>query len=197
MAGIIIGAQGYQRSGKTLLMYMITKKLSDLYNLPVYSNIMSPKDNFNYINSLDELPFNFEPKILFIDEIYNGADAQDWKKLKEISILINTLGKQNVLFLFTTISFDMIYNRIRNQMQVAINVKATQKFISYQWINMNKQSIDEFSILKSQKLFNSLNYDTNFVPFDFDFTMGTFKLKLYEHYKKQYPQINAKQLLNI
>ena len=83
MPGTIIGCLGAQRSGKTLFAYKLVKAVHEAFNVPVYTNIYSPKDDFHYINSLEDFPLDLTPKILFIDEIYNGLDAQDYKKLKE------------------------------------------------------------------------------------------------------------------
>ena len=84
MPGTIIGCLGAQRSGKTLFAYKLVKLLHEVYDVPVYTNIYSPRDDFHYINSLNDFPLDLTPKIMFIDEIYNGLDAQDFKKLKEI-----------------------------------------------------------------------------------------------------------------
>lgn len=189
MPGLIIGAQGYQRSGKTLYMYLLAKQLSEKHHLKVYSNIITTDRNFIFINSVDEIPFNFEPKILFIDEAYNGADAQNWKELKEISILINTLGKQNVLFMFTTIDFNMVYNRIRNQMSYALLVKSSKNIINYRAIDCITMTKKDFQLTKSPSLFKNCNYDTNYVPIDFNWDMTNFKNKLINYYKTDHPQL--------
>ena len=130
MPGAIVGIYGVQRSGKTLIAYKLVKGLQQACKqqgiyLPVYTNLYSPRDpDFRFVNSMDELPLDLSPKVVLIDEIYNGCDAQDYRKLKDISIFINTLGKQNCLFVFTSIDAQMVYNRIRNQMNVVILVYA-------------------------------------------------------------------------
>lgn len=189
MAGLIMGAQGYQRSGKTLLMYKIAQNLVKSLNIPCYCNIIAHDKNFFFINSVDEIPFNFEPKIVFIDELYNGADAQNWKDLKSISIFINTLGKQNVLFLYTTIDFNMVYNRIRNQTLYAFLVKSDNNNIYYRMIDTEKVITRDFTVAKSPALFSTLNYDTNFVPLNFKWSMDNFNKKLIDYYKNVYPDI--------
>ena len=88
MPGTIIGCLGAQRSGKTLFAYKLVKLLHEVYDVPVYTNIYSPRDDFYYINSLNDFPLDLTPKIMFIDEIYNGLDAQDFKKLKELKLYI-------------------------------------------------------------------------------------------------------------
>lgn len=79
-AGNNYGCLGAQRSGKTLFAYKLVKAIHEAFDVPVYSNIYSPRDDFHYINSLEDFPLDLNPKILFIDEIYNGLDAQDYKK---------------------------------------------------------------------------------------------------------------------
>lgn len=189
MAGLIIGAQGPQRSGKTLLMYLIANKISLQYNIKVYSNIITKDENWIFINNLSEFPFNFEPKILFIDEVYNGADAMNYKDLSSISIFINTLGKQNVLFLFTTIDFEMVYNRIRNQLFYAIFVKSDSENIYYRTLDVNSLIQSDFTIRKCPELFKDVNYDTNYVPIDFNWSMEQFQTKLINYYQDEYPQL--------
>ncbi len=189
MSGIIMGAQGQQRSGKTFLMYSIAQKLSDDFDLDVYSNIIVRHKNWKYINSLNDFPFDFKPKVLFIDEIYNGADANDWKKLKDISIFINTLGKQNVLFLFTTIDFNMVFNRIRNQLTYAIFVKSDAKHIYYRSIGVTQMTQADFTLRKCKDLYKDALYDHTFVPLEFDWNMDNFKTKLINYYKQEYPEL--------
>ena len=70
MPGTIIGCLGAQRSGKTLFAYKLVKAIHEAYNIPVYTNIYSPQDDFHYINSLEDFPLDLSPKILFIDEIH-------------------------------------------------------------------------------------------------------------------------------
>ncbi len=189
MAGTIIGAQGFQRSGKTFLMYSIAQNLAKNFGLKVYANIIVDDPNWIFINSLNDFPFNFEPKVLFIDEIYNGADANDWKKLKDISIFINTIGKQNVVFLFTTIDFGMVFNRIRNQMKYSIFVKSDSKHIYYRSIDVEQLTQNDFTLKKCPDLYKDSKYDHEFVPLEFDWSMDKFKDKVVMYYKDKYPQL--------
>lgn len=186
MAGIIVGVVGRQRSGKTLLAYKLCKFIAKEYKIPVYSNIMSPKDGFIWVNSLESFPLDLTPKILFIDEVYNGTDAQDFKKLKEISIFLNTLGKQNCLFIYTTIGAEMVYNRLRNQTTIGISVNSDSDFIYYRWVNFAKEALQEFRVQKNQALFNDVFYDTSFIPLEFDWSMDSWKDKLKSFYRQNY-----------
>lgn len=191
MPGAIIGIMGKQRSGKTLIAYKLCKSIQETcrvsgYNLPVYTNLYSPDDDFNYISSLDQFPLDLSPKIFLVDEIYNGCDAQDYKKLKDISIFINTIGKQNCLFIFTTIDASMVYNRIRGQMNLAVLVKADSVRIFYKLIHMDSGNSSVFEVNKTSALFNDVRYDTNFIPPPFDWSMSAWNDKLKSYYSQYY-----------
>lgn len=192
MPGTILGIYGQQRSGKTLIAYKLTKALAQYgknigMSIPVYTNLYCPKDkDFVFVNSIDELPLDLEPKIVLIDEIYNGCDAQDYRKLKDISIFINTLGKQNCLFIFTSIDAQMVYNRIRNQMRAVILVKSSATHIHYKIIDMSSGHENDFVVEKNAALFRDVNYDTDFIPLDFNWEMTSWRSRLVDFYKEHY-----------
>lgn len=192
MPGAMIGILGKQRSGKTLIAYKLAKGIQKEaakkgISLPVYTNLWCPEDtNFTYVNSIDELPLDLHPKIVLIDEIYNGCDAQDFRKLKDISIFINTLGKQNCLFLFTTIEAAMVYNRIRTQMNLAILVKSNATQIHYKMVYTDSLKEVDYIVAKEPKFFEDVHYDTNFIPLDFDWGMKGWREKLQHFYKEVY-----------
>ncbi len=192
MPGTILGVYGPQRSGKTLIAYKLAKALYQMSvangtPIRVYTNLYCPKDEaFVFVNSIDELPLDLKPKIVLIDEIYNGCDAQDYRKLKDISIFINTLGKQNCLFLFTSIDAQMVYNRIRNQMHTVILVKGSENYIHYKIINMSSGQDVDFVVEKNAKLFEGVYYDTSFIPLDFNWEMKTWRARLQVFYKENY-----------
>lgn len=192
MPGTILGVYGPQRSGKTLIAYKITKALQQQcakqgYHLRVYTNLYCPEDeSFTFVNSINDLPLDLDPKIVLIDEIYNGCDAQDYRKLKDISIFINTLGKQNCLFIFTSIDAQMVYNRIRNQMRSVILVKGSEHHIHYKIIDMSSGHAMDFVVEKDVKLFEDVKYDTSFIPLDFDWEMKSWRSRLIEFYKTHY-----------
>ena len=192
MPGTILGVYGPQRSGKTLISYKITKALYEQSvkvgePLRVYTNLYCPEDkDFQFVNSIDELPLDLDPKIVLIDEIYNGCDAQDYRKLKDISIFINTLGKQNCLFIFTSIDAQMVYNRIRNQMHTVILVKGSEHHIHYKIIDMTSGHDVDYVVEKDAKLFKDVNYDTAFIPLDFNWEMKSWRSRLIEFYKNNY-----------
>nr|WP_295683697.1 ATP-binding protein [uncultured Lachnoclostridium sp.] len=195
MPGGICGIFGKQRSGKTLFAYTLAKTIQQQmeqqgYFLRVYSNLYSEELGFKYFNSIDALPLDLEPKIVLIDEIYNGVDAQDWKKLKNISIWINTLGKQNVFLIFTSIEAGMIYNRLRSQMDLCVFVKGTTSTIYYRLLfaSYENKQVD-LKVDKTPELFKDVKYDSNFIPQEFDVSMKQWSIKLESFYRKYYPKI--------
>lgn len=192
MPGAIIGVYGQQRSGKTLIAYKLVKSLREALategiDLPVYTNLYTPaEDGFHFVNSMNELPLDLSPKVVLIDEIYNGCDAQDYRKLKDISIFINTLGKQNCLFVFTSIDPNMVYNRIRNQMNCVVLVKSSSTHIHYKFVFMNTGKEIDYVVEKNRDLFRGVNYDTDFIPLDFDWEMKSWRDKLSKFYRDNY-----------
>lgn len=186
MPGTILGIIGKQRSGKTLLAYKIVKFFSLELGIPVYTNIYSPDDGFYWINSISDFPLDLEPKILLIDEVYNGMDAQDYRMLKGVSIFLNTLGKQNCLFVYTSIDSTMVYNRLRNQTQYAVLVNSDPENIYYRWADISRSYSRDFSVPKIPALFEDVYYDTRFIPLDFDWTMDAWKEKLVSFYLQNY-----------
>jgi hypothetical protein len=188
-SGAIIGVFGKQRSGKTLFSTLFTVDISNKYNIPLYNNIMLSADmckNAKFINSLDEFPLNLEPKILLIDEIYNGCDSQDYKKLKDISIFLNTIGKQNTLLVFTSIDAAMVYNRLRSQLSVYIAVTSDHNYMYYRSINPDNLSFRDFKLPKTDEVFSKIKYDTKFIPLAFNWQMNSWHAKLKQWYKDNY-----------
>lgn len=195
MPGGIIGIYGAQRSGKTLVSYLIAQHLYDYYlsefkkPIRIYTNLfVRPNDDIKmtYVNSISDLPLDMEPKIIILDEIYNGTDANDFRKLKDISIFINTIGKQNALLLYTSIDDSMVYNRIRNQCNLILLVKKRDKSIFYRAIEPNTLSIKDYKVKICPELFSRVHYDTNFIPLMFDWKMDTWQYKLMKFYKENF-----------
>ena len=192
MPGAMIGILGKQRSGKTLIAYKMAKGIQDSLRiqgirLPVYTNLWCPKDeDFTYVNKMDDLPLDLSPKIVLIDEIYNGCDAQDYRKLKDISIFVNTIGKQNCLFIWTSIGTDMVYNRIRNQSNLVILVKADAKHIFYKLVFTDSMRQVDYMVAKTPAFFEDVNYDTQFIPLEFNWSMEGFKQKLRKFYEEHF-----------
>lgn len=195
MPGGIIGIYGPQRSGKTLISYLITQYVYDNYQkllgkqLRVFGNLFVP-DNpdivFHHIDSISKVPLDLEPKVVLLDEIYNGTDANDYRSLKDISIFVNTVGKQNCLFIYTSIDDSMVYNRIRKQCNLIILVKKNDDRIFYRTIEPNTLVMQDFQLLKTPDLFRRVHYDTNFIPLNFDWSMDEWQDKLRSFYLENY-----------
>jgi len=161
MAGLIMGFFGFQRSGKTLLSCLIANEFNT-QGIPVYTNMNV--EGFTHINSLEEVPFNFEPKILLLDEAYFFMDSRMWDKNSKSSIFFNTIGKQNILLMLTAISPDMIEKRLREQMNYIFIAKSNKNIISYKVIDVIRRKSKVFYLQKTEELFKKVKYDTLQVP---------------------------------
>ena len=195
MPGGIIGVYGAQRSGKTLYAYLMALKISDAFyeltgqRIRIYTNLLIyPNEDIQaeHVDSISDIPLDLEPKIFILDEIYNGTDANDFRKLKDISIFINTVGKQNMLLIFTSIDDSMVFNRIRNQVNCAVLVKKSGDFIFYRLVDPASGNYKDFKIQKNPELFKRVHYDTNFIPLFFDWKMDKWQEKLRTFYKENF-----------
>ncbi|MCR4961762.1 MAG: ATP-binding protein [Lachnospiraceae bacterium] len=195
MPGGIVGIYGAQRSGKTLVSYLISQYIYDFYQTElhekprVYTNLyVLPNDDMEvtYVNAIKDIPLDMDPKIILLDEIYNGCDANDFRKLKDISIFVNTIGKQNALLLYTSIDDSMVYNRIRNQCNLVILVKKFHKEIFYRTVDPNTLSVHDYKVDMCPELFRRVHYDTNFIPLIFDWRMDEWQGKLRAFYKDNF-----------
>jgi hypothetical protein len=175
MSGIIAGAYGYQRSGKTLIAYMIADKYHRM-GFEVYSNMNV--EGWNKINSLTDIPFNYEPKVLLLDEVYYFMDSRNWKNNTDSSIFFNTIGKQNILLLLTAISPDMVELRLREQHNYMFLVKSDKHYIYYKLLDVVRKKEREFILPKSEGLFKKLRYDTNQIPDMVDCSVKDFAKKV-------------------
>lgn len=161
MAGLICGFYGFQRSGKTLLACMIAESYRRK-GVKVYTNM--DVSYFIKISSLNDIPDNKEPKVLLLDEAYYFLDSRYWEQNTKSSIFFNTLGKQNVLFLFTAISPDMIDMRIRKQQNYVFIAKGNTLAITYKILDIQRQQKRIFVMPKSDDVFNYVKYQTLEVP---------------------------------
>lgn len=161
MAGAIVGFYGFQRSGKTLMAY-ITAEQYRLKGCQVYTNMDCP--DFTTIKSLTDIPLDYKPKVLLLDEAYYFLDSRNWKNNTNASIFFNTIGKQNILLLLTSISPDMLEKRLREQHNYIYFVRSDSKFIHYKILDVQRQREKIFRLEKTQELFDSLRYDTTQVP---------------------------------
>lgn len=177
MAGIIVGAYGYQRSGKTLIAYM----MADEYyrqGCEVYSNM--EVEGWNKINTLTDIPFNYKPKVLLLDEVYYFMDSRNWKSNTDASIFFNTIGKQNILLLLTAISPDMVEMRLRDQHNYMYLVKSDKHFIYYKLLDVVRRREREFILPKTDDLFKRMRYNTNQIPDLVDCSLKDFAKKVKE-----------------
>jgi hypothetical protein len=189
MAGIIVGYFGFQRSGKTLKAYLDAERYRR-QGLEVYSNMLVP--NWNKIDSLTDLPFNHDPKVLLLDEAYYFLDSRNWKNNTDSTVFFNTIGKQNVLMLLTAIDPGTIELRLRNQMNFVHLVKSDQKFIYYKMIDVIRGREKVFSLQKTQGLFDSLTYDTKQVPDIVDCSLKDFGKRVNEFYNSNNNNLNRR-----
>lgn len=163
MSGKIVGFFGFQRSGKTLLASILAEYLRTSYGIPVYTNMSV--EGWTTIRSISEIPFNYASKIVLLDEIYFSLDSRAWKDNATSSIFLNTIGKQEILFLYTAISPDMVEMRLRDQTElifIAKNIKSD--YIEYMVIDTYRKSSNIISLKKSDQIFNYVKYDTKQVP---------------------------------
>ena len=123
-----------------------------------------------------------------LDEIYFSLDSRAWKDNATSSIFLNTIGKQEILFLYTAISPDMVEMRLRDQtelMFIAKNIKSD--YIEYMVIDTYRKSSNNILLKKNDNVFNYVKYDTKQVPgivkFDIDYEKF-FKLNEKENDKK-------------
>lgn len=192
MAGIIIGAYGFQRSGKSLISFLLAERYYKM-GYPVYTNVDC--EGYNKIESLDDLPFNNDPKVLWLDEIQFYLDSRKWMDNTESSAFFNTIGKQNILLLLTTIHPDMIDIRLRRQHNYVFLVKSDTKNIYYRLLDNVRRYTVDFTIEKNEKLFRQVRYDSRLVPDIVDCNLEKFttKVKTYnEAIKKQRFKIKLK-----
>lgn len=162
MPGCITGFYGFQRSGKTLLAYLLSDFYHRKFNIPVYTNMVVP--GYITINSLKDIPLDFNPKILLLDEVYYFMDSRSWKDNTSSSIFFNTIGKQNILLFLTAINPEMVDKRLRDQHNYMFFVKSDDKTIYYKVLDIQRNKSSQFSVQKTDSLFSKLKYDTLQVP---------------------------------
>lgn len=161
MPGLIVGAYGYQRSGKTLIAFLLAEKYYKL-GIPVYTNMLV--DGYIHIEKLDDIPVNNTPKVLLLDEVQYFLDSRTWNDNQESSIFFNSIGKMNVLLLLTTIHPEMVEKRLRQQHNYVILVKSDPNFIYYRIKDNVRGTYKDFTLKKGPELFCQVRYDTNQVP---------------------------------
>ena len=175
MAGIIIGAYGYQRSGKSLITHLIAEKYYKM-GIKVYSNVIVK--GYKLIERLDDIPINNEPKILWLDEVQYFLDSRTWQDNKDSSIFFNSIGKLNIMLLLTTIHPDMVEKRLRQQHNYVIIVKSDSKNIYYRVKDNVRNVYKDFVLIKNKELFDKVRYDSRQVPNYVDCNLKRFNEKV-------------------
>lgn len=162
MAGKIVGFCGLQRQGKTLGAVFLALKLKEKFGIPVFTNMFIP--GCKTVTSINEIPFDYQPKVFLVDELYFSLDSRAWKDNTACSIFINTIGKQNILFLYTAISPDMVEMRIRKQTEFMVFAKKHKGFIEYGILDCYRNKMENYILQLNDDLFNFCTYDTSQVP---------------------------------
>lgn len=163
MAGMICGFFGYQRSGKTLLSYLIAQSLVN-QGLRAYTNMHVSDPNWVTIKSLQDVPLDYKPKILLLDECYYFLDSRNWSNNTSASIFINTIGKQNILLFYTSISPEMIDKRLREQSNYIFIAKKSNSHISYQLIDCIRNKTRVLRLNIDSFNWDNVKYNTLEVP---------------------------------
>lgn len=177
MAGIIVGAYGFQRSGKSLVSFLMAEHYYKK-GIPVYTNVHV--EGYNKIERLDDIPFNTSPKVLWLDEVQYYLDSRNWQNNTQSSIFFNTIGKMNILLLLTTIHPDMVEIRLRRQHNFVFLVKSDSKNIYYRLIDNVRGNKKDFMIKKTEKLFEKVRYNSELVPDYVDCDLKRFVEKVKE-----------------
>lgn len=193
MAGLIVGLYGFQRSGKTLLAFLLAEQYFN-QDVPVYTNMDVP--GYIHIDSISDLPLSYEPKVLLLDEAYFFLDSRMWQDNTAASIFFNTIGKQNILLILTAIEPGMIEGRLRRQHNYIFLVKSDNKMIYYKCFNVVRRQFKLFSLTKNETLFSKCRYNTKQVPDFVDFQLTDFAERIKEWNSKnrlQNKNINTKR----
>lgn len=177
MSGLIVGLYGFQRSGKTLLAFLLAEGYFKR-GIPVYTNMDVP--GYTHIESISELPLSYEPKVLLLDEAYFFLDSRMWQDNTAASIFFNTIGKQNILLILTAIEPGMIEGRLRRQHNYLFLVKADKNLIYYKCFNVVKREFKVFTLIKNESLFSQCRYNTKQVPDFVDFQLTDFAERIKE-----------------
>jgi hypothetical protein len=175
MAGIIVGFYGYQRSGKTLMAFLKAEEYRK-QGCSVYSNMTVP--NWTKIDSLMDIPFDFKPKVLVLDEAYYFLDSRNWHKNTNASIFFNTIGKQNILLIITAVNVETVELRLRQQHNYMYIVKADKSNIYYKMFDVVRNKSKVFTLRKCDDLFKMCTYDTQQIPDMIDTSLDKFADKV-------------------
>lgn len=107
---MLIGITGQMGSGKTLLMTILGKTLSQVFDVPLFSNYsVLGAERIYFYNQLWEI----EKAIILLDEVWLNIDARFWGKNVYFTRWINQTRKKNVLVFYTTQHFSQVDVRLR------------------------------------------------------------------------------------
>lgn len=163
MSGCIIGCYGAQRSGKTLLAYLLAED-KKAKGAKVYSNMFVPDPQWTQISALTDIPLDYKPKVLLLDEAYYFMDSRSWKDNKNATIFFNTIGKQDILLILTAPNPNQIEMRIRDQHNYLFLARDDNNRFSYRVFDCFRGTHKDFTLDKTSQLFSKLKYDTKQVP---------------------------------
>lgn len=161
MAGLICGFFGYQRSGKTLMAYLLATSFNKI-GMNVYTNMNV--SGWITIKSLNDIPLDYKPKVLLLDECYYFLDSRNWSNNTSASIFMNTIGKQSILLLYTSITPEMIDKRLREQSNYIFMAKKSETYISYKMFDCIRQKSRLFKIDTVNFDWSQVKYNTLEVP---------------------------------
>ena len=190
MAGCIMGAYGYQRSGKTMLMYLKAEQYRKM-GCKVYSNMIVPE--WNKIERLVDLPFDFEPKVLLLDEAYFFLESREFQDNTKATIFFNTIGKTNTLLMVTAVDPMTIEKRLRNQHNFMFIAKKDNRYINYLALDVVRQTRRVIKIPLTEELYSSVTYDHLQIPDIVDCKLDGFVEKVREFNKKHYIEDKTKK----
>ncbi len=188
MSGCICGFYGYQRSGKTLLAYLKAEMYRN-QGCQVYSNMIVP--NWNKIDKLTDLPFDFKPKVLLLDEAYFFLDSREFQDNTKATIFFNTIGKTNTLLMVTAVDPGTIEKRLRNQHNYMFIAKKQNTTIHYKCMDIVRNKTQIIRIKADEHLYSMLKYDHQQIPDLIDCKLDGFIEKVREFNQQRYqPQEN-------
>ena len=156
---MIVGILGFQRSGKSSFAMLIARFLYEKFGQEIYTNMEA--GNANIIDKLTDIPINDSSKTFIWDEIQFSLDSRQIAKNVDFTPFISTLGKQNILLIYTCPTPDLIDKRIRNFTSHYAMCKGDDKFIYVQFIDALRETASPvYLIEKDEKYFDYLNYNS-------------------------------------
>lgn len=168
---MIAGFFGFQRSGKSAGAMFLARWFERYYQMPIYTNLQA--DGVIQIERLSQLPIDFKPKVLLLDEVNFMLDSRAWKDNSQWAVFLNTVGKQKILLLMTAIYPGLVEVRLRGQMNYIFVARDAGSAFEYLVVDVIRNRQQVARLPKSPDLFSALAYDSdlvvpNIVDFDVD-----------------------------